>query len=136
MASKAAAKKAELEAEVALADVNTADNALIGLNGTVTTKTAALTTATTAETTATTNKTTATSQKTQAITDQTRGNALLTTLQGELTPLTDDVTVKTYLKRVQTDLLATEEAAKIAANLNIADLDTLKTMAQETVTRA
>jgi len=136
MTSKAAAKKAAIEVEVATADVTTADNALIGLNAAVTTKTSELTTATAGETTATTNKTTATSQKAQATTDQARGAALLATLQAELVPLTDDVTVKTYLKKVETDKLAAQNVLKDAAALNLTDLLALKTMAQETVDRA
>lgn len=53
-----------------------------------------------------------------------------------MTPLTDDVVVKKYLKKVQDDKKVVQTAAKAAADLNLADLATLKTMAEETVTRA
>lgn len=44
------------------------------------------------------------------------------TLTAALTPLTDDVVVKTYLKKVQDDAKAVQDAAKTAADLNLTDL--------------
>jgi len=53
-----------------------------------------------------------------------------------LVPLANDVVVKTYLKKVQEDMKVAEEKKKTDANANLSDLAALKTMAQETVTRA
>lgn len=63
-------------------------------------------TKTTAKATAQTNYDAVDGQLTQATTDHTRGNAILTALKADLVPLTNDLTVKTYLETVETDKLA------------------------------
>lgn len=57
-------------------------------------------------------------------------------INAALTPLTDAVTVAKAMLKIETDKKAVQDAAKLAANANLADLANLKTMAQETVTRA
>lgn len=51
-------------------------------------------------------------------------------------PLDDDVVVKTYLKKIQTDALATATAAKAAGNVRLTEYNAIKAMAQASVDRA
>lgn len=60
----------------------------------------------------------------------------MASLTAALVPLNDDLVVKTYLEKVQTDELAVQEAAKAVAQANLTDLDGLVTLAQATVDRA
>jgi len=60
----------------------------------------------------------------------------LAKLNAAMTPLKDDVVVKTYMKKIETDKLAVQEAAKTAANVRMAEYLVVKNMANETVTRA
>lgn len=58
------------------------------------------------------------------------------TLTANLVPLSDDVVVKTYLKKIQDDLLAAEVVKKGAADAKIAALLVLKNLADATLARA
>lgn len=89
-----------LEATFAVADGN---NPCVVCDGALTTT---VNTKTTAKATAQTNYDTVDGQLTQATTDHTRGAALLASLKADLVPLTNDLTVKTYLETVETDALA------------------------------
>lgn len=73
---------------------------------------------------------------TQATADLGRGNTILTALQAELLPLTDDVVVKKYLKGIEDAKVVAETAAKDGADGKLPALLNLKTMAQATVDRA
>lgn len=46
-----------------------------------------------------------------------------------MAPLADDVVVKTYMKKVETDKLAVQEAAKTAAGVRLAEYLVVKNMA-------
>lgn len=63
-----------------------------------------------------------TGQLDQAVLDAARGQVIMDELNDALSPLADDVVVKTYLKGVQDDLADAEELVKAVAVAELADL--------------